>query len=201
MKRIAAILLLASFLTACAPAAAPEPTATETPAETATHTPWPTRQPTETGQPTKTPTVTRTKIPTHTPVPTKAESLDELQEEFYAVTIRLIEENVIAVERVNMIRADSGTLKIEVSADYSSPDILRSANYDIMAILAAGLGELPESQIAGICGGSSFAIDLTLLADNGKKYKTLTPYSLLKKVNSRAVTQEEWETAAGYSIE
>lgn len=197
MKRIT-VILLAFLLAACAPAAQPAATATETvlpPTVTKT------ARPSSTKGPTKTATVTRTKIPTHTPIPTKEESLAEIQDEFYAVTVRLIEENIIAVERVNMIRAESGTLKIEVSTDYSSPDIVRSVNYDVMALLAGGLGELPESDIAGICGGSSFTIDLTILADNGKKYKTLTPYSLLKKVNSRAVTQEEWEAEAGYSIE
>ena len=197
---IVALAILATILTACA-APTPAPTAIPIPSVTATATAITTNTP----QPTATNSPTNTELPptptaTPKPLPTATRDISALQAQFMAVTADFLK-GTTGIQKINTVRGNNGTLEIEVVSDFSSDDVLTSISSDITQKLSESFVTVNPDHLAGLCGGTAFALDLTVIESIGiKKVKSVTDFATMQKLASLSLTQSEWIKISGLKV-
>lgn len=101
------------------------------------------------------------------------------------------------VERVNLVRWDTGLLEIEVNTVWASRDNQPEVSWNIVTTLADVLTQMTEGQRMTLTGSRNLTLRLTTYSTDGDyRYVSETDFSTLVKLDSRSISYEEWIQAA-----
>jgi len=140
--------------------------------------------------------VTATPRPTAEPAPAPARSMEDFQAGMSQAVVSDLEK-LSDVERVNLVRFDTGLLEIELSTVWAGDDRQPEVSWKIVSLLADALAQTEPSLRLNLTGSKDLTIHLTTYSTLGdNRYQSETDYATMVKLTNRSLSYEEWVQVA-----
>ena len=140
--------------------------------------------------------VTATPRPTPRPTSTPERSMEDFQADVGQALISDLEE-LGDVERVNLVRFDTGLLELELVTVWASRDRQPEVSWTVVTMLARVFADTTPGQRFNLTGTEDLSMRLTTYSTDGDyRYISKTDYPTMVKLNNRSISYEEWVQAA-----
>ncbi len=146
------------------------------------------------------PAVTIISLPTAIPAPAETPRPTTHFDEARQNLLKAVETDVTGysgVKNVTLARFNNGVLEIELTTKWTSQDSSRDVSFAVIQALADSFATFDRDVLEYLAEGV-FKIHLTARSSTGAyRYQSVTDWDTLKNLANRAISREDWVTAAG----